>query len=82
MPSNSTLKQFFYTYVLFSHKDGKRYIGYTNNLQKRIAEHMPVGTFQQLRVDRLVLFIARLVCPKKMPDNVKNILKQRLVEDI
>lgn len=39
MPSNSTLKQFFYTYVLLSHKDGKRYIGYTNNLKKRIVEH-------------------------------------------
>ena len=39
MPSNSTLKQFFYTYVLLSHKDGKRYIGWTNNLQRRIVEH-------------------------------------------
>lgn len=39
MPSNSTLKQFFYTYVLLSHKDGKRYIGWTNNLQRRITEH-------------------------------------------
>jgi putative endonuclease len=39
MPGNSTLKQFFYTYILLSQKDGKRYIGYTNNLQRRIAEH-------------------------------------------
>ena len=39
MPSNLTLKQFYYTYVLFSHKDGKRYVGWTNNLRRRIAEH-------------------------------------------
>ncbi len=39
MPGNSTLKQFFYTYILLSLKDGRKYIGYTNNLQRRIAEH-------------------------------------------
>ncbi len=39
MPGNSTSKQFYYTYVLLSHKDGNRYIGYTNNLQRRINEH-------------------------------------------
>ena len=39
MPSNSTLGKFFYTYVLLSHKDGNRYIGWTNDLQRRIAEH-------------------------------------------
>lgn len=30
---------FYYTYILISEKDGKRYIGYTNNLKKRINEH-------------------------------------------
>ncbi|MBI2003548.1 MAG: GIY-YIG nuclease family protein [Parcubacteria group bacterium] len=30
---------FFYTYVLKSIKDSKLYIGYTNNLKKRIEEH-------------------------------------------
>jgi putative endonuclease len=30
---------FFYTYVLESQKDGEYYIGYTNNLKKRIEEH-------------------------------------------
>ncbi len=30
---------FFYIYVLESLKDQKRYIGYTNNLKKRIEEH-------------------------------------------
>lgn len=39
MPSNTTSSVFFYVYVLESLKDGKRYIGYTNNLKKRIEEH-------------------------------------------
>ena len=39
MPSNSTLKKFFYTYVLLSQKDGKRYTGWTNDLEKRIGQH-------------------------------------------
>ncbi len=29
----------FYTYVLKSRKDKKLYIGFTNNLKKRIIEH-------------------------------------------
>ena len=39
MPSNSTFKQFHYTYVLLSHKDGNKYIGYTSDLKRRIIEH-------------------------------------------
>lgn len=31
---------FFYVYVLESLKDHKRYIGYTNNLKKRVKEHL------------------------------------------
>lgn len=30
---------FFYVYVLESLRDGHRYIGFTNNLKKRIEEH-------------------------------------------
>ena len=30
---------FYYTYVLLSGKDNKFYIGYTNNLRKRLEEH-------------------------------------------
>lgn len=30
---------FYYTYILLSEKDGKRYIGYTSDLKKRIEEH-------------------------------------------
>ncbi|MFH0952554.1 MAG: GIY-YIG nuclease family protein [Patescibacteria group bacterium] len=29
----------YYTYVLLSKKDKKRYIGYTDNLQKRFHDH-------------------------------------------
>jgi len=39
MPRNTTSSVFFYVYVLESKKDGKKYIGYTNNLKKRIEEH-------------------------------------------
>lgn len=30
---------FFYTYVLLSDKDNNYYIGYTNNLKRRLEEH-------------------------------------------
>jgi len=39
MPSNSTSTMFFYVYVLFSVKDDGHYIGYTNNLRRRLKEH-------------------------------------------
>ncbi|MFH1894444.1 MAG: GIY-YIG nuclease family protein [Patescibacteria group bacterium] len=39
MPSNTSSSVFFYVYVLESLKDGKKYIGYTNNLRKRLEEH-------------------------------------------
>ena len=29
----------FYVYVLRSLKDGKRYIGFTSNLERRLSEH-------------------------------------------
>ena len=29
----------YYTYVLFSEKDGKKYIGYTQNLNLRFEQH-------------------------------------------
>lgn len=37
--------QMFYTYVLFSEKDRKQYIGYTSNLRKRIKEHFSGASF-------------------------------------
>jgi putative endonuclease len=39
MPRNTISSVFFYVYVLQSSKDDKKYIGYTNNLKKRIEEH-------------------------------------------
>ena len=39
MPSNTTSSVFFYVYLLESLKDGKRYIGFTNNLKRRLEEH-------------------------------------------
>ena len=30
---------FYYIYILLSEKDGKRYIGYTSDLKRRIEEH-------------------------------------------
>jgi putative endonuclease len=40
MPSNTTSSVLFhYVYVLGSQKDGERYIGYTNNLKRRLEEH-------------------------------------------
>jgi putative endonuclease len=38
MPRTTAYK-FYYIYVLESLKDGKRYIGYTNDLKKRFEEH-------------------------------------------
>lgn len=39
MPGNTTSSMFFYVYVLESLKDSERYIGYTNNLKRRVEEH-------------------------------------------
>ena len=33
------MKEFYYTYVLYSEKDKKLYIGYTHDLEKRYKEH-------------------------------------------
>ncbi|PJB99292.1 MAG: excinuclease ABC subunit C [Candidatus Nealsonbacteria bacterium CG_4_9_14_0_8_um_filter_35_12] len=39
MPRNTTSSVFFYTYILESIKDSDYYIGYTNNLKRRLEEH-------------------------------------------
>ena len=31
--------RFYYVYILYSSKDGKFYIGFTENLEKRYSEH-------------------------------------------
>lgn len=38
MPSR-IVSNWHYVYVLLSQKDGKLYMGYTNNLKKRLLEH-------------------------------------------
>ena len=37
--ANTSSSMFFYAYVLENLRDRERYIGYTNNLKKRIEEH-------------------------------------------
>ena len=39
MPSNTTSRMFFFVYALESSKDGNLYIGFTNNLKRRLEEH-------------------------------------------
>jgi len=40
MPGSTTWNhRFWYVYVLQSHKDNKRYIGFTADLRKRFREH-------------------------------------------
>lgn len=39
MPRTTTKDKFYYTYVLESLKDHKRYVGYTSDLRKRLKEH-------------------------------------------
>lgn len=45
MPRNTTSQVFFYVYILESLSDGKRYIGYTSNLKRRLEEHNKGKTF-------------------------------------
>jgi putative endonuclease len=39
MPGSTNSNVFFYVYVLQSLKDKKMYMGYTNNLRRRLEEH-------------------------------------------
>src|SRR5438552_16158086 len=51
----------FFVYILASKRNGTLYIGVTNNLARRIAEHkakLVPGFTRQYRVDRLVYFEA------------------------
>lgn len=69
MPSNTTSRIFFqYVYVLESLKDGKRYIGYTGNLKKRLEEHNKGKIFLHHLDYRFGLFISKVVLINKMPN--------------
>ncbi len=39
MPGGTTSKNLYWVYVLLSLKDEKKYVGYTNDINKRIIEH-------------------------------------------
>ena len=39
MPSKTKSNVFFWVYILKSLKDGNNYIGYTENLKRRLEEH-------------------------------------------
>lgn len=39
MPGGTTSKKLYWVYVLLSLKDKKRYVGYTNDINKRLKEH-------------------------------------------
>lgn len=40
MPGGTTSKKLHWVYVLLSLKDNKRYIGYTNDINRRLEEHV------------------------------------------
>jgi len=63
---------FFYTYILLSSIDGNHYIGYTNNLKRRLEEHNAGKNFSTN--------ILRLASMKKMQSSERNISNQLLVE--
>jgi putative endonuclease len=51
----------FFVYILANQKNGTLYVGVTNNLARRVAEHkarLVPGFTQQYGVDRLVYFEA------------------------
>lgn len=39
MPSTTTLTMFFYVYIFEGSVDGNKYIGFTNDLRRRLEEH-------------------------------------------
>ncbi|OGL66292.1 hypothetical protein A3B21_02795 [Candidatus Uhrbacteria bacterium RIFCSPLOWO2_01_FULL_47_24] len=48
---------FSYVYILRSEKDGKMYIGCTDNLQKRLREHNAGGSFAtQTRIPLTLIY--------------------------
>ncbi len=48
--------KFFYIYILFSEKDRKLYIGYTENLKNRLGDHFK-GNVESTKLRRPMLLI-------------------------
>ena len=69
MPSNSVSKVFFYTYVLVSLKDLRFYIGYTNDLRRRLEEHNSGKSFAT-KPRRPLQLLYYEACPNK--DDAEN----------
>jgi putative endonuclease len=58
MPSGTTSKKLHWIYVLLSLKDGKRYIGYTGDINQRLREHKEGKVFStQYRRPFIPLYI-------------------------
>lgn len=56
------MEQFFYVYVLLSLKDGHFYIGFTNDMERRLKEHNQgknISTANRLPI-RLIYYEAHL----------------------
>ncbi len=51
----------FYTYILLSEKDDKFYVGYTDNLKRRIKQHNN-GDVESTKYRRLLKLIYYEVC--------------------
>jgi putative endonuclease len=45
MPRTTAKNKFYYTYILESLKDSKRYVGYTTDLNKRFKQHCEGKSF-------------------------------------
>ena len=60
---------FYYTYVLFSHKDKNLYTGYTKNLQLRFEEHQNGGV--ESTKDRRPLELIYYEACRKQDDAVR-----------
>lgn len=58
MPGGTTSKKLYWIYVLLSLKDEKRYIGFTNNIHKRLQEHWKGEVFStQYRRPLVVIYV-------------------------
>ena len=58
MPGGTTSKSLHWTYVLLSLKDEKRYIGFTNNINKRLKEHWKGEVFStQYRRPLILIYL-------------------------
>jgi predicted GIY-YIG superfamily endonuclease len=71
----------YYIYILASKRNGTLYVGFTNNLKRRIYEHKNgiIGGFTK-NIASITLFILKKVPMFMLPSVVKN--KLRVGEEI